>query len=164
LIQLCAITFEFPPFFPISKYFWTRSGIESPGHGSFPNSVDWCWPFEDEKFAEALQHSRSRLDRWEWTYCQTGYTHVYCTCNCTLHGLWHLADHVVCHLAWMLGPVSQSSSRTSATRLGCQPIGHRPALATDKLARPMARSGSFQAAERGRRLDRRDASRVVRQQ
>jgi hypothetical protein len=119
---------------------------------------------EDEKFAEALQPSRSRFDRWEWTCCQMGYTHVYCTCNCALNGIWHPTDHVVCHLAWTLGLVSQSSSRTNATQLGCQPIGHRPALASDKLARPMARSGSFQAAERGRRLDRRDAFRVVRQQ
>ena len=152
---------EVQPFFHLSKYFWTHSGVENSGHGSFLTSMDWCQLFRRPATLlrrcsiEALNSTAENA-----TYCHPGYTSVLCMCHCTLHGPWHSDDHIfaIC-LNARTGVLIQLEDECYTAGL---PTYRTPSCAgiKDKLARPMARSGSFQAAERGRRLDRRIASRM----
>lgn len=63
-------------------------------------------------------------------------------------------------MAWKVGEAMRTCARlkTDTTRPGYEHIEHLHSR--DKFAQPVTRSGSFQAAERGRRLDRRGVSRV----
>ena len=142
----------------------------------FWNGISWTWLFpqlrglvlvslKDEKFAEALQHEIGvRPLNTPRTCIRAIRMFIACvTPHCTGFGVLTTTLFAIWPERWNWC-LNSARGRVLHRQLGRQPIGHGSALMSDKLARPMARSGSFQAAERGRRLDRRDASRVVRQQ